>query len=291
MASPNPRPRRAIRIAIANNKGGTGKTSTSVNLAASFAEHDRRILIIDLDPQGNAGRRLGAQIDASQPTISDVLKAIAEQPNADLSGCAADAFATIGWPEPYRDLITLIPSRPDLENRALTEAGLLGAVQRLDVALDGADDEFDIVIIDCPPNLGHLTQIALSAADEVLIVMDAELDGIEGAMAMRDFIAHSRKKLSNPELHIMGYIVNKVDLRLGADRYQAEQVIPDVFGDDLLQPMLPLRAVVKDAADSAPPRPLRVLGPSGYDVADRYDALAALIAERAGLGALTADVA
>ncbi|GLX06684.1 ParA family protein [Microbispora sp. NBRC 16548] len=285
-----PRRRRARRIAQANNKGGTGKTSATVNLAAALAEHGQRVLVVDMDPQGNAGRRLAAQIDASQPTVSDVLKALAETERPEeLAGCAVDAFAPIGWPEPYSERITLIPSRPDLENRALTEAGLLGAVQRLAVALDGADDDFDVVLIDCPPNLGHLTQLALAAADCVVIVTDAELDGIEGAIAMRDFVQHGRRRLANPDLRVLGYVVNRVDLRMGSDRYQVEETIPETFGDEVLEPRLPVRAVVKDAADADPPRPLRLLGRDGTEMAARYDDLAQGIAQRAGLGMLTKE--
>ncbi|MEV1003328.1 ParA family protein [Nonomuraea sp. NPDC050202] len=282
--------RRAVRIAVANNKGGTGKTSATVNLAAALALYGLRILIIDMDPQGNAGRRLAADLAADQATLSDVLKALAEQPDGDLAGCATDAFAPIGWPTPYNDRITLIPSRSDLENRSLTEAGQLGAVQRLATALEGADDDYDLVLIDCPPNLGHLTQMALSAADYALAVMDPELDGIEGALALRDFVAVSRRKLSNPNLSVVGYIVNRVDLRVGADKYQVENSIPEAFGDELLLPMLPLRAAVKDAADSSPPRPLPALGSTGSEMAGLYNDLAKALALRVGLGTLSAEV-
>jgi chromosome partitioning protein len=285
-----PRRRRSRRVAVANNKGGTGKTSAVVNLAAALAFLGLRVLVIDMDPQANAARRLGAQLLADQVTISDVLKAIAEQPDVDLAGCAADAFAEIGWPEPYNSLITLIPSRSDLENRALTEAGMLGAVQRLDIALEGADDDFDIVLIDCPPNLGHLTQMAIGASDGLLCVMDPEIDGIEGAIALRDFVTNNRRKLGKPDLLVFGYIVNKVDLRIGADKYQVEVNIPEIFGEGLMLPMLPLRAAIKDAADSDPPRPLRALGTAGAEMTDNYDRLAKKTAERAGIELPAAEV-
>jgi chromosome partitioning protein len=282
--------RQAKRVAVANNKGGTGKTSSTINLAAALAEANYNVLVIDLDPQGNAGRRLAYLADPAQPTVSDVLKALAEQPDANLEGCAADAFAEIGWPEPYNERITLLPSRTDLENRAMLEAGQLGAVHRLEVALDGADNEFDIVLIDCPPNLGHLTQLALAAADVTLCVMDPELDGIEGATALRDFVANNRKKLGNPSLVVVGYIVNRVDTRIGAHRFQVEESIPEAFGQDLWDPLLPERVAVKDAADADPPRPLRSLGRDGEEMATRFDKLAAQLASRVGLAVPAAEV-
>ncbi|MGW4410946.1 ParA family protein [Nonomuraea sp. NPDC004702] len=278
-----PSRRRAKRVAVANNKGGTGKTSSTVNLAAALAEAGYNVLVVDLDPQGNAGRRLALATDYAQPTVSDVLKALAERPEADLEGCATDAFAEIGWPAPYSERITLLPSRPDLENRAMLEAGQLGAVHRLEVALDGADDEFDFVLIDCPPNLGHLTQLALAAADAALCVMDAEMDGMQGAMALRDFVASNRKKLGNPSLEVVGYIANRVDTRTGAHKFQVEESMPEIFGHDLWQPLLPERVAIKDAADAAPPRPLRALGREGEEMASRFDRLAARLAIRMGL--------
>ncbi|MGW4639630.1 ParA family protein [Sphaerisporangium sp. NPDC004334] len=269
--------RRARRIAVGNNKGGSGKTAVTVNLAAAFAEKGQDVLVVDLDPQGNAGRRLGHVEDPSnpQPTVSEAVK-------ADAQGCAADAFADIGWPHPYSERITLLPSREDLENRTL-EAGALGAVLRLATALDGADDEFDVVLIDCPPNLGHLTQLALAAADFVLCVMDAEYDGIDGAVKLRDFVNSKRKLLHNPSLEMAGYIVDRVDTRTGAHRFQVETTIPELFGDQMWQPVIPERVAIKDAADAAPPIPLRGLGRDGEEMATRFDQLATRLAVRVGL--------
>ncbi|MFC7722964.1 ParA family protein [Nonomuraea recticatena] len=254
-----------------------------MNLAAALAEAGFTVLVIDLDPQANAGRRLAVKPDSHLATVSDVLKALAERPNADLAGCASDAFTEIGWPAPYNEHIVLLPSRTDLENRATLEAGQLGAVHRLDVALDGADDEFDVVLIDCPPNLGHLTQNALAASDAALCVMDPELDGIEGAIALRDFIKSNRNKLANSQLEVVGYIVNRVDTRTGAHKFQTEESIPEAFGEHLWTPMLPERVAMKDAADADPPRPLRALGRDGQAMAERFAELARQLSERVGL--------
>ncbi|SNT60548.1 chromosome partitioning protein [Streptosporangium subroseum] len=268
---------RPYRVAVANNKGGSGKTATTINLAAALAEAGYYVLVVDLDPQANASRRLNYVHDPAnpQPTVSEAIK-------ADIEGVAADAFAEIGWPEPYSERITLLPSRTDLENRTL-EAGVLGAVLRLKKALDGADNDFDIVLIDCPPNLGHLTQLALAASDFVLCVMDPEYDGIDGAVTLRGFVDSKAALLHNPGLQMAGYIVDRVDTRTGAHRFQVETTIPELFGDDLWQPIIPERVAVKDAADAAPPRPLRALGRDGEDMATRFDQLAARLADRIGL--------
>ncbi|MFI6909744.1 ParA family protein [Nonomuraea sp. NPDC050394] len=267
--------RRSKRIAIANNKGGSGKTAITVNLAAAYAEQGLDVLVAEMDPQTNAGRRLAHQPDPARPTISEAIK-------ADQQGCAGDAFADIGWPEPYSDRITLLPSRDDVENRVL-EAAELGSVLRLGNALDGADDDFDLVLIDCPPNLGHLTQMALSAADYAVAVMDPELDGISGALKLGGFVTEKRRLLHNPNLAVAGYIVNRLDMRVGAHSFQAEEGIPDEFGDALILPYINERAVIKDAADNAPPVPVRLMGGRGPEVADAFKAVSKELAKRIGL--------
>ena len=157
-----------MRIAVGNNKGGVGKTTVTVNLAAALAEAGRRVLVVDVDPQANAGRRLGVVHDpaAPRPTISEAIQANA-------AGCAADVLVPCGWTgEEYRR-IDVAPARFDLENR-VSEAATLGAVLRLKTALDGVDDDHDVVLIDCPPSLGHLTQLALAAADAAVCVAEPE---------------------------------------------------------------------------------------------------------------------
>lgn len=256
----------AHRIALGNNKGGTGKTSATINLAAGLAEHGRRVLVIDMDPQSNAGRRLGFRYDtaAPVPTVSEAIK-------ADAPGVAADAITTIGWPAPYSERIHLIPARYDLENR-ISEAAVLGAVSRLRKALDGVDDGYDVTLIDCPPSLGHLTQQALAAADAAVCTLEPEYDAVEGAVRFRDFIAGQAAELKNPGLEVAGYLVNRVRANLGAHAYQIDG-LPDLFGDRVWQPHIPEWTSIKDAADAAVP--LRSLGGTKPNqLADWYRELA-----------------
>lgn len=237
------------RVAIGNNKGGAGKTASTVNLAAALAEAGRRVLVVDLDPQANASRRLGVRFNAADPilTASEVIEAGLHQ-----SGTLAEAVTSIEWPAPYRELIHLVPSRFDLENR-VSEAGVLGAVARLRNALHGADDDYDLTLIDCPPSLGHLTQLGLAAATHALTTVQPEYDAVEGALRFRDFVDANAATLGVPSLRMAGVLVGQVRVQLGAHAYQLDG-LPDVFGRHLVwSPTIPDRAVIKDAADAALP--------------------------------------
>jgi chromosome partitioning protein len=254
------------RVAIGNNKGGTGKTAAAVNLAAALAEQGHRVLVVDMDPQANASRRLGAGFDPAEPrpTVSEAIQVAAE-------GVAADAVAACGWEGVYGDLIEVIPARFDLENR-VSEAAVLGAVSRLRRALEGVDDEHDVTLLDCPPSLGHLTQLALAAADWALCTVEPEYDGVEGAVRFRDFVTMQAAELRNPGLRMIGFLVSRVRGNLSAHAYQVDG-LTETFGADLVwQPYIPERAAIKDAADTA--CPLRTLGSTGTEMAWVYSQLA-----------------
>ena len=261
-----------MRIAIGNHKGGSGKTATTVGLAAALAELERRVLVVDLDPQANASRRMGVRVDPVHP-IPTISEAIRASQAGDAPGAAAEAIVAPDWPEPYRDRIGLIPSRFDLENR-ISEAATVGAVGRLRRALDGVDSDYDVTLIDCPPSLGHLTQLALAAADAAVAVLDPEYDSVEGAVRLRDFVATAAAELGNPTLRMAGVIVSRVRAQLGAHSFQLDG-LADLFGPELVwSPVIPERAVVKDGADAAvPPATLGSVAAAG--VAEIYRDLAA----------------
>jgi cellulose biosynthesis protein BcsQ len=255
-----------FRVVIGNNKGGSGKTATTVNLAAALAEQGRRVLVVDLDPQANASRRLARPFNAGElaPTTAEVIK-VGEE------GVAADAIAACGWPGEYGERIDVIPSRFDLENR-VSEAGIVGAAARLRRALTGVDDDYDVTLLDCPPSLGHLTQMGLAAATHALCTVEPEYDSVEGAVRFRDFIANYAGDLGSPDLHLIGYVVTRVRANIGAHSYQIDG-LADQFGDLVWTPHVPERAAVKDAADSA--SPLRNLGTTaGKELAEIHAQLA-----------------
>lgn len=239
-----------VRVAIGNHKGGSGKTATTINVAAALAEVGYRVLIVDLDPQANASRRCGVRFNPAEPTLT-VSEAI-EAAKPGVEGTAAEALVSVAWPEPYAERVDLLPSRFDLENR-ISEAATVGAVGRLRRALAGADREHAVTLIDCPPSLGHLTQLALAAADVAVTTVEPEYDSVEGALRYTEFIAANAAELGNPTLTLAGVIVGRVRSQLGAHSFQLDG-LADVFDERLLwSPHVPERAAIKDAGDTATP--------------------------------------
>lgn len=211
---------------IANNKGGVAKTEVTCQLAAALARKGQRILVVDMDPQANASRRLGIDWDpaAPIPTMSEVVAAAQD-------GAGQGAVLACGWDSdvaPEGELIDVLPSRFDLINRE-SEAGVVGAVRRLTKALTGWTSEYDVVLIDTRPDLGHLVQMALAASDTVLIPCDPNFDSIEAAIRVRDFVARHSADLMNPKLSIAGVVVTRRRLTAEHD-FQIEGLVAE-FGD------------------------------------------------------------
>ncbi len=259
----------ARRVVIGNHKGGSGKTAATVNLAAALAEAGKRVLVVDLDPQANASRRLGAAVDVANPALTT-----AEIVKDGSDGVAEQAIVPCGWPAPYTERIDVIPSRYDLENR-ISEAGTVGAVLRLRRALTGVDDDHDVTLLDCPPSLGHLTQLAMAAAHAAVASVEPEYDSVEGALRYRDFIdaERNREALNNQGLRVVGYIVSRVRVNVGAHTFQLDG-LAETFGVELVwMPHVPERAPIKDAADAG--LPLRALNTTpGRAMAGVFDDLA-----------------
>lgn len=238
----------AKRIALLNNKGGVGKTFTTVALAEAAARRGAKVLVVDLDPQANATRRLQVQTDTT--------------PYATLTGClqlgvvqgAADGYTRRhGWNESLS--IDVLPADLDLEDRAL-EAGQPGAHHRLRKALFGVDDKYDLTLIDCPPSIkGHLTILGIAAldgdADTALIPLTPEYDAIGGARRAIDFVRLYRDDLGVPMLSISGLIVNSHRAGTGLHAVRIDQL--NTLGGPPVLAVVPLRARIADLQDAGQP--------------------------------------
>ncbi|MEX2581977.1 MAG: ParA family protein [Gemmatimonadota bacterium] len=196
-------------IAIANQKGGVGKTTTAINLGASLAAAEKRVLVIDMDPQGNATSGLGVNAKSAKASIYGVL----------LSQLPLGSAVVRGVHFPLLDVV------PTTTSLVGAEAELVGQPQwqfRLREALDGTRDLYDFILIDCPPALGVLTLNTLVAADTVLIPLQAEFFALEGLSAFAETVGVVRKHL-NPRLGVEGILLTMFDGRLKLAQQVAEE--------------------------------------------------------------------
>lgn len=260
-------------ICIANQKGGVGKTTTTVNLSAALAQMGRKILIIDMDPQGNASSGLGIKrYESQESSVYHVL--VGEKSVQECS--TKTAIQTL----------QIIPATPDLVGAEIELVDMPHREYRLKSALAAVAGDYDYIIIDCPPSLGLLTVNALCAADTFLVPLQCEYYALEGLSQLLNTAGIIKKNL-NPQLKIEGIVLTMFDARNNLS-HQVVQEIQAHFGEKVFKSIIPRNVRLSEA-------PSHGQAIVTYDAksigAKKYTELAAELDERVMLAARSQQMA
>lgn len=261
----------ATVVCIANQKGGVGKTTTTVSLAAALAEIHARVLLVDLDPQGNATTGVGLRVDEGEPSTYGVL--VESMPVAD---------ATRQTQVPGLDVLA---SSLDLAGAEVELVPAFSREHRLQRALEDARSDYDVILIDCPPSLGLLTINALVAADEVLVPIQCEYYALEGLGQLLRTIELVVGNL-NRNLTLAGVVLTMFDGRTNL----SQQVVDEVrsyFGEKALTTVIPRSVRLSEAPGYG--QPITVFDPTSRG-ARAYQRLASEVAERLSLPVALPDI-
>lgn len=264
-------------ICIANQKGGVGKTTTAVNLAASLALQHHRTLVIDLDPQANATSGLGARAEGGGKTVYDVI----------MGECTVEqAVRTI---EPAG--LNLLAADRDLVGAEIELVSALAREFRLAEALKAVRERYEVILIDCPPSLGLLTVNGLTSADAVIVPLQCEYFALEGLSALMDTIGLIKQRL-NPALAVAGILLTMFDTRNSL----SHQVVDEVkahFPDQVFNTVIPRNVRLSESPSHGLPVAL-------YDPASRgaqayadlaRELMSSAVAVQTATEAVTTDVA
>ena len=224
-------------IAVANQKGGVGKTTTSVNLAASLAQMGKHVLLVDMDPQGNATMSSGIEKNGLELSVLDLLLA-----EASLSECLVESPT---------GQFSVLPANGDLTAAEVELIDVEGKEKRLKQGLSQGEDSFDFVLIDCPPSLNMLTVNAMVACDSILITMQCEYFALEGLSALLNTIRRINETV-NPDLEIEGILRTMYDPRNSLTTEVSEQLFSH-FGDLVYRTVIPRNVRLAEAPSHGEP--------------------------------------